>query len=744
MLETIYKIFEMAGMLISLACCIIVTKGKPSENQQRLLLTCIWGLTATVGNLMEVLATSPDAAMVAIKVAYIGKCYIITFGLMFVSGYSSVKLNKGFISFLGVANTVVLATVMTCEHHRLYYAAIDYEIRPSGRAAMLLTPGPFYFVWMGLLLLGAGMYVVIARREMRRGSRVAKLRMKVIFLAVAMPMVAAIGFLIIRPTYFDPATLAITMAEVCFLLAVKRYGLLDTMELAQERIIEDTRDGVVVIDNTKSMILYQNQVAEKLLKRVTEVNGGFDLEQLTNEHEKVYELDGRHYEIRMSEIVRSEGSGEIQGYVVWIFDMTFIDEYTSEMIRLKEASEKANQAKTDFLANISHEIRTPMNSIVGYAELALKTEDEQVMHGYLKKIKKSSHILLHLINELIDITKIESGRMKVIKVSYCLTELIDEIRHMMETLAGRAGLAFIVQLDSELPKYLYGDRIKVQEIITNLITNGIKYTQEGSVILRVHLKELTDKKALINIEVEDTGIGISEEEGEKVFAKFERSDRRKNCQVEGSGLGLSIAKSFVDMMDGAISYESEYGKGTRFIVDIWQELGNNEPEDKVDLQETDMAAGGEKEQAEDSDGESLEHAVINSGHIMIVDDNTLNLDVASGIMELLGMSTRTAISGMECLELLANGEKPDIIFMDHMMPEMDGVETMKKIRELEGGIAALPIVLLTANAVAGVREQMLAEGFDDFLSKPIEIDELRRILIRFLGEKGCQAVETSI
>lgn len=743
-METLYRIFEISGMLISLACCAIVMRGKPSENQQKLLMTCIWGLTAAVGNVMEVFAASPEAAMVAIKVAYIGKCYIMTSGLMFVSGYSSVKLPKGLVTFLGAANTAVLVTVMSCEKHQLYYKSIDYEMRPNGRAAMLFTQGPFYFVWLGLLLFGAGVYVIIARREMKRGSRVAKLRMTAIFWAVAMPMVAAISFLIIKPVYFDPATLAITMAEICFLLAVKRYGLLDTMELAQERIIEDTRDGVVVIDNTKSMILYQNQVAQSLIRRMTQINGGFDLERFTREHERVYELDGRHYEFRVSEIRRSEGSSEIQGYVVWIFDMTFIDEYTSEMIRLKEESEKANQAKTDFLANISHEIRTPMNSIVGCAELALKNQDEQIVHGYLKKIKKSSYILLHLINELIDITQIERGKIKSIKVNYSFTELADDIRHQMETLAGEAGLAFIVQLDSELPKYLYGDRVKVQEIIISLITNSIKYTKEGSVTLRARLKERADKRALINIEVEDTGIGISEAESEKVFAKFERIDRRKNNQVEGSGLGLSIAKSFVDMMDGTISYESEYGRGTRFIVDIWQELGKDEQDYGLDLPETDSAADSENEKSDDAGGKSLENVVINSGHIMIVDDNMLNLDVASGIMELLGMSTRTAISGNECLELLEDGEKPDIIFMDHMMPEMDGLETMKKIRELEGSVATLPIVLLTANAIAGVKEQMLEEGFDDFLSKPIEIDELRRILIRFLGEKGCQAVKTSI
>lgn len=716
---TFYKIFELIGMMISFACCVIVMRGKASKNQQNLLMTCLCGFIATVGNALEVLSGSPEEAMVAIKVAYIGKCYIMTFGLLFVSGYSSVKVSKKLIGFLAVVNTIVLISVMSCERHRLYYSSIRCEIRPDGRAAMILGKGPLYFVWMGLLFLAAMMYIIIAAKERKRGSRIAKMRMNLIFLAVAMPMLAAEIFLMFQPVYFDPATLAITMSEICFLLAVEKYGLLDTIELAQERIIEGTKDGLVVVDNTGSIVLYANPVADKLFKRVSEVNGGINIEELVSEKETIYELDGRHYEIRISELKQDAGSNDIQGYIAWIFDMTFIDKYTNEMIRLKESSEKANQAKTDFLAHMSHEIRTPMNSIVGYAEMALRTSDETVMHEYISNIKESSNTLLHLINEILDISKIETGKMEIVKVNYRLSKLIDELRSMMETQAGKAELAFIIQVDDEIPEYLYGDRVKVQEIMTNLINNGIKYTREGSVTLRVRLKDIEENRVLLHIEVEDTGIGIKEEDYPKVFAKFERLDEIKNYTVEGSGLGLSIVKSFANMMGGDVSFESEYGKGTKFIVNVWQEMGYEEKSAEL--------------------GENVEEAPedieINSGRILIVDDNELNCDVASGIMELLGMSTKTVMSGFECLQLLKEGEQFDLIFMDHMMPEMDGVETMKKIRELGESMNSIPIILLTANAVTGVREEMLKEGFDDFLSKPIDVDELQRILARFLGTK---------
>ncbi len=739
--ETAYRIFEIAGMFISLACCISVASAKPSKNQQNLLLMCIFGLVATVGNTMEVFANAPEAAMVAIRIAYIGKCYIITFGLMFVSSYSGVKLNAVFLRFLAIANSVVLVTVMTCERHHLYYKEISYEILSNGRAAMILTPGPFYYVWVGLLLLGAGAYIIIAAREMMNGTIIERRRMWILLLAVAAPMVASISFLAMHPTYFDPATLIVVMSELSFYIAVKRYGILDTLELAHERIIEDTRDGILVIDSKKHTILHQNAAAKSLIEKAMETDIDFRLERFIASDESVYELDGRHYEFRVSEIMQDESKAEVQGYIVWIFDMTFIDEYASEMIRLREEADKANRAKTEFLANISHEIRTPMNSIVGCSELALQSRDDDAVTGYLRKIKKSSAVLMHLIDELIDVTTIESGRVKLNKENYRMVELMDEVRHIFEPQLGKARLAFSVKIDSGLPEYLYGDRGKIREILSQLIGNSIQHTKNGGVIIEISLKDVSERGILINMKVDDTGVGIDESEGDRVFGKFERIEREDSAYSYGPGLGLSIAKSFVEMLGGEISYESESGRGTRFSVDVWQEIGNGADEGAEADEPVDFAVDGEAkievDETADGNGNSGDAAAvsINSGNILIVDDNDLNLEVASGIMELLGMTTKTASSGTECIELLDNGEKPDIIFMDHMMPDPDGVATMKLIRARGDGMADIPIVLLTANAVSGVKEQMIEEGFDDFLPKPIEIDELSRILVRFLGEK---------
>ena len=356
-----------------------------------------------------------------------------------------------------------------------------------------------------------------------------------------------------------------------------------------------------------------------------------------------------------------------------------------------------------------------MNAIVGYSDMALRTKDTKDVNYYLRNIKEASNTLLDLINEILDISKIESGKMELVDVNYSFENMIHEISSMMGAQAGKAGLALIIEIEPDIPKWLYGDRVKLQEILTNLISNGIKYTKAGSVSLRIHMRERTEEHVMLHIEVEDTGIGIERKNFPLVFGKFEQFDNKKNYQIEGSGLGLSIVKSFVEMMGGHITFESEYGRGTKFMADIWQGIGHREKTDDKDIVPDD------------------ENIQIQPGRILVVDDNDLNCDVAKGILCCLGMQAEAVRSARECITLLEEGQRYDIIFMDHMMPEMDGVEALHEIRSKGGEIAATPIVLLTANAVSGVKEQMIEEGFDDFLSKPIDISELRGVLIRYLG-----------
>ena len=716
-MDLMYAIINMGGMYICFACCMIVAAQRPSYGQKYLLMTNVCAFIITVGDALEFFAKTQDAALVATKMAYVGKMHIMLFALLFVTGFTQVGMNKKIAWALELYNTILLAAVMTCENHSLFYASISYKLLPGGRYILELEKGILFYAWAAEMLVGICGYCFIALKGgVLKGSKESKLRGTLIFMAALLPIVLLLIYMAGFFPDFDPTTLATTIMSVCFLVAIKRYGLLDAVQLAQERVLEDTKDGLIIVDDKQDKILYMNPVAMTLLPQLKDDRKDEVIEKLFSRQENVLDQNDRHYEIRISKVTgRAHGRENVQAYIAWIFDMTFINQYTSEMIKLKEASEQASIAKTNFLAHVSHEIRTPMNAIVGYSNMALRTQDTKDVNYYLRNIKEASNTLLDLINEILDISKIESGKMELVDVNYSFENMIHEISSMMGAQAGKAGLALIIEIEPDIPKWLCGDRVKFQEILTNLISNGIKYTKAGSVSLRIHMRGRTEEHVMLHIEVEDTGIGIERKNFPLVFGKFEQFDNKKNYQIEGSGLGLSIVKSFVEMMGGHITFESEYGRGTKFMADIWQGIGHREKTDDKDIVPDD------------------ENIQIQPGRILVVDDNDLNCDVAKGILCCLGMQAEAVRSARECITLLEEGQRYDIIFMDHMMPEMDGVEALHEIRSKGGEIAATPIVLLTANAVSGVKEQMIEEGFDDFLSKPIDISELRGVLIRYLG-----------
>ncbi len=717
-MEAIFGMMDMLGIVICFICFVSIFGENASNNQKYLMMVYLCGFISSVGNALEYYARTVEIAITAVQISYIGKCQIMIFVLLFVAGFSKIKISKHLIRIFTVFNVIVLMVVMDCHNSTYFYSAIDHEVLESGRIVLRLEKGFFYYAWMLEFMFCALFYGGVVGYEFLKTPKEmkkARLRLFLLSMSAVTPLGMCIIFMFTDAFHdFDPTTLVIVVTEVLILIDVKLYGLLDTLQLAQERVLEDTKDGLIVVDKWRKEILYSNTVAKELLP---ELSGDAPQEVLTRifkeedvtTSENVFEQDGRHYEIRLSEI-KGGGRGDAQGYLAWIFDMTFINQYTNEMIRLKEASEQASSAKTNFLAHMSHEIRTPMNAIVGYADLAIRNQDEKQTQEYLKNIKMASHTLLHLINEILDITKIETGKMELVNINYRFDSLMDELQSMMEAQAERAGLTLRMDIDKRIPKCLFGDKVKLQEILTNLINNAIKYTEEGTVTVRVQLREKIQQHIMLGLEIEDTGIGIEKENFPRVFGKFEKFDQKRNYQIEGTGLGLSIVKYFVEMMNGNIRFESEYGKGTRFIVRLWQDIG-----------------------IEDGQKTENEEVICHSGRALIVDDNELNRDVAQGILDMLGIEADTVSSGKNCLSLLQAGRQYDLIFMDHMMPEMDGVETLHAIRRMGGIFKSIPIILLTANAVSGVKEEMIEEGFDDFLSKPIDIDELQRVLVHYLG-----------
>ncbi|MBR1674640.1 MAG: response regulator [Eubacterium sp.] len=393
--------------------------------------------------------------------------------------------------------------------------------------------------------------------------------------------------------------------------------------------------------------------------------------------------------------------------------------------KLSEAVQEATiagKAKTDFLAQMSHEIRTPINAVIGMDEMILRETDDPAIREYASDIKSASKTLLTLINGVLDFSKIESGKMEIVPVKYDTAEMIDSLVNMISDRADKKGLTLNLDIDEKLPKTLFGDDMRIRQVITNLLTNAVKYTDQGSVSFTMRGEDITEEECTLFVEVKDTGIGIKEEDMEKLFESFRRIEERRNRTIEGTGLGMSIVDGILKLMGSSLVVESKYGQGSSFSFRIIQKI--------IDKDTLGQYQRHRDEKVVDKDKNELK---IIKADVLVVDDNVMNLKVAKGLMKKFGLVPDLAGSGREAMEQVKK-KRYDIILMDHMMPGMDGIETLKAIRNdaLIGDDTV--VIALTANAISGAREMYISEGFRDYLSKPINPTELEEMLEKYLPE----------
>ncbi len=383
----------------------------------------------------------------------------------------------------------------------------------------------------------------------------------------------------------------------------------------------------------------------------------------------------------------------------------------------------ANEAKGRFLANMSHEIRTPINAVLGMDEMILRETKEQQVKEYAMDIYTAGQTLLSLINDILDFSKIESGKMEIVPTAYDLSSMIHDLVNMAAQRAAHKDLCLEVTVDPQIPSRLYGDDVRIRQVLTNILTNAVKYTHEGTVWLRVKCRGDGGTVVLL-FEVEDTGIGIRQEDLPKLYTEFERIEEDRNRSIEGTGLGMSITLQLLSLMGSRLQVESEYGKGSKFYFELEQKIVDSTPIGNFESRIRQIA--------EDYDYRSKFCAP--DAKILVVDDNAANRKVFRHLLKETLVQVTDVESGMECLELVQKN-RYDLIFLDHMMPDMDGVETLHRIKELPGcPCRDTPIIVLTANAVSGAKENYLSEGFDDFLSKPIVPDKLENMIISRLPE----------
>jgi PAS domain S-box-containing protein len=411
---------------------------------------------------------------------------------------------------------------------------------------------------------------------------------------------------------------------------------------------------------------------------------------------------------------------------------------SSEAMRAYAEAENASEAKSHFLANMSHEMRTPMNVIVGLTDLTLEERDVPGnIRETMKKINTAGNTLMGLINDVLDISKIEAGKLELTPVQYSVPSLLNDIITLNLIRIEEKPVTFILDIDENLPCMLFGDDLRVKQILNNILSNAFKYTKEGNVTLGVNcdMENTTSAGVLVSLYVSDTGIGIREEDVLKLFSDYNQVDTHANRTIEGTGLGLSITKKFVELMHGEITVKSEYGKGTTFRASIRQGFVTDK---KIGKETADNLCQFRYSERKLTPGERLVRSNLSYARVLVVDDFPMNLDVAAGMLGKYKMKVDCVLSGQDAIKRITAGEPLyDAVFMDHMMPGMDGVEATKKIRDLGTKYAQeIPIIALTANAVAGSEQMFMENGFNAYLPKPFNVGALDKVVQRWVRDKS--------
>ena len=687
-----------------------------------LYMLCVSLLVSSYAYLLHLYATTEEALYLTSLVVWAGK----TFALVTLWRFSLSICGHEFSKKVQIVDWVLLSVFLVglTTTKKTHFFISDIHMVHEGDWYYLqyhrgIGYYQYYFfaicAFVGILHL----YIKLIRNMEDKNRK----RQYTILLITTMfsPGIGLISFLPVG-VYYDFSQIGFLASSVTMLIAMIKYKIGDLEQFTKDFMFNELSSGVIAMQDGGKNAFY-NKTALTIFP------------ELENDSEKV--VENIQSKIRSGENITFEGriyspeekKLEDNSTLLVLTDSTRHYQYIDEVEKQRKIADSANKAKTDFLANMSHEIRTPINTVLGMDEMILRESRDSSIKGYAMDIKSAGRSLLSIINDILDLSKIEAGKMEIVPVEYGTANLLRDVSNIIYAKADEKALSFEVSVDPGIPARLFGDDVRIRQILMNLLTNAVKYTPNGHVWLRAYLVNNGDSDngsedvVRLHFEVEDTGIGIKQEDMGKLFANFERIDLERNRSIEGTGLGIPITMKLIELMGSELVVSSEYGKGSIFSFDLLQKVIDNAPI-------------GDIKDAVSEEYSYSESFMAPEAKILLVDDNGMNRKVIVSLLKATRIDIVEAESGPEAIEKTSK-EHFDIIFMDHMMPDMDGVEAMKRIKEdKDGPCAGTPIIALTANAISGAKEKYLEDGFDGFLSKPVIYDKLESIIKEFLpGEK---------
>lgn len=729
-MQGIYETLCIISVVVTFAGIVAASVVKDMKGQRYLLLSMLSYTIAAVSMFFEINITTVETAATLQKMQYIGSGLAAAFALFYFYEFCEIKVSKIIVAEVITANTAIMFFILTNDYIHLFGS--NYSLADDGVYLHLtFEKGTFFYIYLAQVLLEVVVAVLCTMKYCRRHITKDDTEPIVATFGTSVPCLIKVLYICGAFGNYDPTPVSAAFAAICMIVCVMLHNASGNALKGKEFYIDGMREGFLLIDRNKAFIS-ANEKAKSLFPYISFMKPGTRIDKCEDEllrravDGEITEasINDRFYEFRITPIEEKKG---IVGWIVVTIDVTEAHNDFIKMTELKEKAESAAKAKEVFLANMSHEIRTPMNAIVGMASLLLESPDLKGNDlDCAKTIQMSSETLLGIINDVLDFSKVESGKMEILNDEYSLSGTLHDVYSILQIKMQEKGLEYRLSVDDNVPDKLFGDVIRLRQILLNLLNNAVKFTKKGFISVNVAWNDVTHNHGKLLIAVEDTGMGIKKEDYDKLFVDFSRLDTRNNASTEGSGLGLSICQRLLKLMDGSINVESIYGVGSTFSFVI--------PQDAIGEEKCLEVMNERKKKKQSRPGVQTIDAL--GAIIMVVDDNEVNLKVSGGLLTAMKATVILKNSGAAAIEYIERGVKlPDIILMDHMMPGMDGLEATNRIRNIGEYGKSVKIIALTANAVNGVKNLFMENGFDGYVSKPIDLHTLGAYILKFLPNR---------